>query len=364
MGNDGPTVGAVIATYNSSRVVVEAIDSLLSQEPRPSQVVVVDDGSTDDTPAVLERYRSRLESIRQSNLGPSAARNTGWARLTTDAVLFLDADDVLLPGGLAARRTLLADGQAPWAYTEGLLQDSAGSRWPFSRSFSPKRGRGRGWIFQDLLCRNFITTSALIVRRELLQITGGFDVSICGVEDWDLALRLAVRYPVRYGVEPTFVQRLSPNSLSQNRCAMDRMRCLTLAKIQQLYPQEVLAAGVAARRSVADAHNWFGYGLAEAGRWGEARPILWTSVRLWPAQGRAWWLLMRCLTNAHRPGGPLGSTPRRQDSAAGAVEEGTPHRQRSPPRIRRMLRFSSHLRATASANCGFLSLNAKARRAE
>jgi len=294
-GKTRMTVGVVIPTYNSAQVVTEAIDSILGQEPPPDQVVVVDDGSTDETASVLERYQGHLEYIRQPNRGPSAARNRGWSLLKTDATVFLDADDILLPGALASRLALLMVGNATWGFTEGLLQDASGSRQPFSTMYPPATTAGEGSNFPDLLCRNFITASAMIVQRSALESVGGLDESISGTEDWDLSLRLAVRYPLRYCPEPTFVQRLGPNTHSRDRDRMDRMRYHTLVKTYRLYPNQVTVSGPSARRSVADAHNGIGIALAREGRWGEARPYLWTSVKLWPRQRRAWILLIRSL---------------------------------------------------------------------
>ena len=289
------TVGVVVPTYNSAQLVTEAIDSILSQTPPPDQVVVVDDGSTDDTSLILERYQGQLEYIRQPNGGPSVARNRGWRQLKTDTVLFLDADDILLPGALSRRLSLLAAGKGVWGYTDGILQDDSGVRWPFSRTYPPKwDDRGDG-ILRVLLCRNFITASSMIVRRDTLQRVGGFDELIRGTEDWDLAIRLAIQGPVKYSPEPTFIQRLIPNSLSSDREAMNRMRYTTLVRIHQRYPAQVRSAGSSARRSVADAYNWYGYTFASDGRWHEAMPFLWTSIRLWPWQRRGSFLLVMSL---------------------------------------------------------------------
>lgn len=291
------SVGVVIPTWNSAGVVTEAVESVLSQKPPPDQVVVVDDGSTDNTASVLRKYLGRVEYVRQSNRGPSAARNVGLTRLMTDAVIFLDADDLLLPGAVACRLALLARDNTTWAHTEGLMQYLSAGRRPFSKTHPHRSGRVEGWIFPDLLCRNFITMDAVVVRREAIHEVGCFDETIRGVEDWDLWLRLAIQYPIRYSSQQTFVYRQGTNTISMDRRAMDWMRCQTLVKMRRLFPVEVTAASRAARRSVADAHNGFGYALARGRRWREAKPYLWTSARLWPWQRQAWWLLLRCLVS-------------------------------------------------------------------
>lgn len=318
-------VGVVIPAYNAAPTLARALRSVLDQDPPPEEVIVVDDGSGDET-AIVAREFGDVVYLRQSNLGPSAARNRGWSQLKTEAVVFLDADDFLLRGGLSVRRNLLTGGETLWAYTEGFLEDGSGSRWHFSASYPPGGQEGGGRLLPDLLCRNFIGTSGTIVRRDVLEFVGGFDESTRWMEDWDLWLRLAVRHPVRFSSTPTFVQRLGPNTLSSDREAMIRMRYRVLVKFQRLFPREVSTAGARARRSVADAHNWFGYAFAETGRWRQARPYLWTSVRLWPAQRRAWWLLLRSFAAPQDPAGPERPSHHRPAPSAppptmGAIEE-------------------------------------------
>ena len=289
------SVGVVIPFYNAGNLLRDAVESVLAQSPPVEQVIAIDDGSTDDTSAIMEVYRGKVEFVRQPNRGPSTARNAGWRHLATDAVVFLDADDLLLPGALATRRSLLREGDTAWAHTEGFLQDPGGERHPFSAAYRAEDNRREGRIFPALLCRNFISMSSTIVLREALEQAGGFDETIRFMEDWDLWLRLAVRFPAAYATEPTFIQRRRTDSLSNNREAMVRSRYRILVKIHHLFPREVVAAGWRARRSVADAYNAAGYARVRQRQWREARPCLWQSVGLWPWQGRAWFLLFRSL---------------------------------------------------------------------
>jgi len=286
------SVGIVIPTYNSVATVTAAIESALAQDPAPAQVVVVDDGSTDDTADALRRFAGRVEYVKQANRGPAAARNVGLARLATDTVVFLDADDLLLSDALACRGQLLTRADAVWAHTDGWLEAEPGVRRPFSTLYRPVDGRVEGWIFTGLLRRNFITTDAVIARRDVVSGLGGFDETIRGTEDWELWLRLAVRHPVAYSSKPTFVYRARPRTLSADRARMDRMRHLTLVTAHRLFPADVRDAGVPARRSVADAYNGLGRALAGEGQWREATAYFAASLRLWPLQGGAWlrWL--------------------------------------------------------------------------
>lgn len=291
-----PVVGVVIPAYNAAAFLFEAVKSVLNQDPPAGQVVVVDDGSEDDTAEAVQPYTHRVDYIRVSHRGSSAARNAGLDRLRTDAVVFLDADDLLLPGALACRTALLARGEAAWGHTEGFVQSPAGERQLFSSVHPPVTGLVEGWLFEDLLRRNFITTDAAIIRRDALLKLGGFDETITGTEDWDLWLRLAGSSPVLYSRQPTFVYRLRANSLSRDRQRMDRMRFRTLVKADQLYPGKVRRASRAVRRSVADAHNGLGAMYVRSGDWGLAKAHFGTSLQLCPVQGRAWgWWLRSCV---------------------------------------------------------------------
>ncbi len=104
-----PTVGLVLAAWNAERWIGAALDSVLAQEHVPSEVVVVDDGSTDDSAAIAERYGPPVRVVRQANAGIGAARNRGVGELDSDLVTFLDADDVLTPASIACRAKVLAD---------------------------------------------------------------------------------------------------------------------------------------------------------------------------------------------------------------------------------------------------------------
>lgn len=291
-----PVVGVVIPAYNATASLLEAVEGALNQDPPAGQVVVVDDGSEENMAVALQPYAHRVDYIRVSHRGSSAARNAGLDRLKTDAVMFLDADDLLLPGALACRMALMAGGEAAWGYTEGFVQNRSGEQQLFSSVHPPVEGRVEGWLFEDLLRRNFITTDAAIIRRDALLKLGGFDETISGTEDWDLWLRLAGSSPALYSQQPTFVYRLGANSLSSDRQRMDRMRFRTLVKADQLHPDKVRRASRAARQSVADAHNGLGMMDAQSGDWGHAKAHFGASLRLCPVQGRAWgWWLRSCV---------------------------------------------------------------------
>lgn len=180
-------VSAIIPTYNYGRFVCEAVESALAQSYPAMEVIVVDDGSTDDTRQRLAAYGSRIRYIWQSNSGLSAARNTGIREARGDWVAFLDADDIWhhdkTARQLAAAHTL---GQPALIGSRGV--DALPDELPVEPSV-------RSLGVSDFLLSLPVGPSGTIVRREAFESAGLFDESLRSVEDRDMWLRLAARFP-------------------------------------------------------------------------------------------------------------------------------------------------------------------------
>ena len=190
-------VTIIIPCYNYARFLGEALDSALAQAGPGLviEVLVIDDGSTDETPEVAARYGDRIRYHRKKNAGLSAARNTGMALARHDLVLFLDADDMLTPGALAVlveRRGRLDPPPAVLA-SRDLPVDREG-RPLFER---PPRtdGAARPVPARDLVLRNRFSPNVLADRGVLVSL-GGFDTDLSASEDRDLWIRVAARHTV------------------------------------------------------------------------------------------------------------------------------------------------------------------------
>jgi len=189
-------VSIIIPCYNYSRFLRPAVESALGQTSAdlPLEVVVVDDGSTDDTAAVAAEFGERVHYIYQNNAGLSAARNTGMREARHDLVMFLDADDMLAPGiiqkMLAARGTL----EVPPAVLAGtdLPIDAAGQP---KKSWPQETGELRRVTARQLVLRNRFVCTVLADRRALLAL-GGFDETLKASEDRDMWIRVAARETV------------------------------------------------------------------------------------------------------------------------------------------------------------------------
>jgi glycosyltransferase involved in cell wall biosynthesis len=189
---DGTTVGVIIPAFNQARFLGEAIQSVLAQTLPADEIIVVDDGSTDDPAAVAAQFPTgRL--IRQDNRGPSAARNTGLRNSKSDCVVFLDADDRLLSNALESGLACIAS-HPDCAFVYGghrLISEDGRLLWP--DILRPIKGDA----YHALLRGNLVgSPMTALFRRDCLLAVNGFDETLRVCEDYDLYLRLAERYPI------------------------------------------------------------------------------------------------------------------------------------------------------------------------
>jgi glycosyltransferase involved in cell wall biosynthesis len=220
-----PSVSVVIPTFNSGRLVAEAVASALAQTVVPAEVIVVDDGSTDDTPERLAPYAGRVRYIRQENRGVSAARNRGVAEARGEFVAFLDADDVWHPRKWELQ--LRAFDRLPGLGMIGAQPfDWPASVFPSLPGADAPRVTPVGW--RDLVVKNYLTTSSVVVRRDVLERAGRFDTALQGPEDRDLWLRVAEVAPIVNLELPLVGYRDVPGSVSKSveRCQTSMLRIL------------------------------------------------------------------------------------------------------------------------------------------
>lgn len=212
MGQPDPMVSVVIPSYNYGRFVADAVDSALAQTMRPHEVIVVDDGSTDDTRARMENYGHPVRYIYQENRGLSAARNTGIRAATGDWIGFLDADDQWHRQMI---ETLLAAVQ-----TDGSVA-AVGS--PFAAEMPevlPPNPPMRTLSVADFLVSTPISGSSTLVRRDCFNVAGFFNEALTSVEDRDMWLRLVARYRVIQVLSPCWTYRRHTGQMTRNA---DRM---------------------------------------------------------------------------------------------------------------------------------------------
>lgn len=189
---ESPRVSVVIPAYNAAWCVGRAIDSALAQTFEAREIIVIDDGSSDDTPGVLAAYGAGIRAIRQPNAGLSRARNAGIAAARGRYVAFLDADDWWLPTKLERQVALLdTDPGLVFCSTAAELRDEHGrvlNTWACGNSQAP--------ALEAIFAHNAYVAgsgSAVMVRREAILEAGGFDPDLASLEDIDMWMRLAAR---------------------------------------------------------------------------------------------------------------------------------------------------------------------------
>ncbi|MBM4137171.1 MAG: glycosyltransferase family 2 protein [Nitrospira sp.] len=208
-----PRVSVIIPAYNSARYLLDAIDSVFAQTYKDLEVIVIDDGSTDNTKEILEPYMDRIIFLQQVNSGPSKARNLGIQRSSGEYLAFLDADDIWFPEKLE-KQVRLSDSmpEVGMVYTDAVFSYADGSRSPHSwLSTFPKRTSGS--IFESLLSACFILIPTVMVRRECLIDVSYFREDLKCWEGYDLWLKIAFVYPIEMIEDRLVVRRVHDKNL-------------------------------------------------------------------------------------------------------------------------------------------------------
>ena len=215
-----PRVSVVITTYNQAPYIVATLKSVFAQVYQPVEIIVVDDGSTDDTPTRLEPFSDRIVCLRQENQGVAGSRNTGIRSATGNLIAFLDGDDLWEPDKLSVQVTaaqahpqsgLIAVDGVEFSDTEILRPTLLGS----CCTDLPQGATHTGRYYRHLLHGNFIsTTSQVMVPAEVLRTVGLSKGQFGGASDYDLYLRVAAKYDVTIVRQSLVRWRYLPTSFS------------------------------------------------------------------------------------------------------------------------------------------------------
>jgi glycosyltransferase involved in cell wall biosynthesis len=222
-----PRVSVIIPTFNSAALVVEAIESVLAQSYPAFEVIVVDDGSVDNTRSRLAEFKHPVRYVRKENGGVSSARNRGLEEASGDLIAFLDADDVWHPDKL--RRQVEVMNRRPEL---GLLGTETMS-WPGQfPSTLPKSLAERDISMDALVVKNLLVTSSIVIRREVTRTVGLFDRSLNGPEDYDYWLRTGRVAPIAKLSLPLTGYRNTGGSLSKQAFRMEEGMRAILRKLE------------------------------------------------------------------------------------------------------------------------------------
>lgn len=207
-----PKVSVVIPTYNRANYLRQTIDSVLAQTYTDYEIIVLDDGSTDNTKETAALYKDKIKYFYQENRGPTAGKNSGMQKARGEYIAFLDDDDLWLPEKLAKQVEVLENNrELAFACSGSYVINAKGEiidEW--------KKVTQNQETFSNLYEANFVFTLTVMVRRKCLAATGLFDESLYIVQDYDLWLRLAKRYPFAYIALPLAKYRKHDSNVTKN----------------------------------------------------------------------------------------------------------------------------------------------------
>jgi glycosyltransferase involved in cell wall biosynthesis len=222
------SISVVIPTYNRAELVLRALRSVLAQTRPAEQVIVVDDGSTDDTGPLVRIQFGSVDYLAQENRGVSAARNRGIEVATGEWIALLDSDDEWLPEKLERQMACLEqEPDCRLCHTDEIWVRRG-------RRVNPRRKHAKqgGWIFRDCLPLCAISPSSVLIHRSLFEEVGRFDETLPACEDYDLWLRVCSRWPVLFVPERLVVKHGGhEDQLSSRVWGLDRYRIQALEKV-------------------------------------------------------------------------------------------------------------------------------------
>jgi len=230
MADEKPTVSVVIPTYNRAHLIGMSIQSVLDQTYQDFEIIVVDDGSTDNIEEVVRSFSDpRIKYVKhQENRGGSAARNTGIELAKGEFIAFQDSDDEWFPEKLAKQMKVFENApmEVGVVYT-GFLRIVNDKRIYIPQSWVKQK---EGNIHEELLKGNFVTTQSIVARKECFEKAGMFDESLPRLQDWELVISLSKYYNFKCIDEPLLTSPFTPDSISANKEALIKALKIILSK--------------------------------------------------------------------------------------------------------------------------------------
>lgn len=225
-------VSVIIPTYNRAGTLIRSVQSVTGQSYSDWELIIVDDGSTDNTKELLEPLLQQDVRLRYigcpENKGQAAARNTGIQAAQGAYIAFQDSDDVWVPDKLQKQVAMMeAHPEYGLIYGQMVYDEDGKLSTPY-----PPQNAGE-WAFEECLKNNLISTQTMLVSRAVFDSIGLFDTSMSALEDYELALRITKNYPVGFLSEPVVVAYKSVDSVSRDLGKHLISNCMILKKFEK-----------------------------------------------------------------------------------------------------------------------------------
>lgn len=275
-------VSVIIPAYKGAAFIAQSIDSVLAQSYPDIELIIVNDGSPDNSAAIIQPYLvdPRVKYIEQQNAGVAAARNTGIRDAAGEYIALVDQDDLWLPDKLARQVEYLdAHPEIALVHSNIYFVDEAGERIPNPEWawVAPSSGR----VLPELVQRNSICTCTVLMRKSALEQAGLFRQELAPADDWDLWLRIAARHPIGFVDAVTACYRVHPENESRNLLKMQEAEIRVVETFMREYPGAVGTA--ITRAKLFSLYSEAARLLERFGRHAEARGYWLRALRAHPA---------------------------------------------------------------------------------
>lgn len=238
MNNGRGKVSVIIPTYNRAKVLKRALESVLEQSYRDLEVIIVDDGSTDNTAELISSIQD--DRIRyyytQINSGAAAARNYGLQKAEGEYIAFQDSDDIWYRDKLQKQMSVMTSaGEAVGAVYHKIMYDLGNDQCAVLPNEEISVSRKSGDIYAQMLYDNLIPCPSILMKRECVEQIGMFDSAMKALEDYDFALKLARNYRIGFIDEILLEAALSTDGVSQNVSNYLVSSCIILGRYREDY---------------------------------------------------------------------------------------------------------------------------------
>ena len=272
-----PKISVVIPAFNCAAFLPGTLESVFAQTYSDLEVIVVDDGSTDNTPFVIAPYSDRVHYIRQQNRGLPAARNAGIRAAQGEWIALLDADDSWVAEKLAKQMPRFSDREVGIVYSDFSVKYFDGRFQPSYLINRPLASEGH--ILENYIQSRFLFPSTMVFRRECLEEYGNFDEEMLACEDIELFARICSRWKVSLVNEPLVIRYEGIHNITSNQSKINRYTILALQKVLSKEPSLPDSTRKVIYKELGQQHRWMGWTAFHEGNRIQARQSLIDAIR-------------------------------------------------------------------------------------
>jgi len=285
-----PLVSIIVPTYNAAKWIDGTIESIFNQDFKDFEILIIDDGSTDNTFDVLINYLDYIRYIKKENGGTASARNLGIKESKGKYIAFLDADDLWEKSKLKTQISFLEETDYSWVYSDAdAFDETTGKKlFKFSKMYSMKSGN----ILTSLFFVDFIPSPTLVVLKSIFSAIGYFnEQEFFNIEDYEMWLRIAEKFPIGYINQTLAKYRIHSNSKTNSTNFEELLHQEELLIIKMTERNQTLLGGLKNKRLAINNARAAGK-YARCNNWVKARELYKKAIKIHPLffKGYVGWL--------------------------------------------------------------------------